>query len=205
MHRAFLTKFVWRWTHPGRKWSLLNGPGRFNCKTFTTHSAHFRVFWGWGGLLFSPACFTKVCLVYLIKDRGFHPFRRYSKPCKPLCPGALDEDVVVIESTPAPAPPVPASEEINVTSTDSEVEIVTVGDGFRWATAGFSHPCMRLHCTWLGGKRRRKQPAQFTPSVFKVLYYANLTLPMFPHSRLQEHRYWTDRRLCWISWNLTHF
>lgn len=102
-----------------------------------------------GGLLFSPACFTKVCLVYLIKDRGFHPFRRYSKPCKPLCPGALDEDVVVIESTPAPAPPVPASEEINVTSTDSEVEIVTVGDGFRWATAGFSHPlrATSLHLT----------------------------------------------------------
>ncbi|XP_068430230.1 E3 ubiquitin-protein ligase Arkadia isoform X2 [Clinocottus analis] len=45
--------------------------------------------------------------------------------------GALDEDVVVIEATPAPAPIVPASEEINVTSTDSEVEIVTVGEGFR--------------------------------------------------------------------------
>uniref|UniRef100_A0A672Q979 Ring finger protein 111 n=1 Tax=Sinocyclocheilus grahami TaxID=75366 RepID=A0A672Q979_SINGR len=44
--------------------------------------------------------------------------------------GVLDEDVVVIEATPAPA--VPASEEINVTSTDSEVEIVTVGDAFRW-------------------------------------------------------------------------
>ncbi|KAJ8407708.1 hypothetical protein AAFF_G00267520 [Aldrovandia affinis] len=42
--------------------------------------------------------------------------------------GALDEDVVVIEAT--PAPPVLASEEINVTSTDSEVEIVTVGDAF---------------------------------------------------------------------------
>lgn len=39
---------------------------------------------------------------------------------------------MVIEATPAPAPPVPASEEINVTSTDSEVEIVTVGDGFRY-------------------------------------------------------------------------
>ncbi|XP_077420044.1 E3 ubiquitin-protein ligase Arkadia isoform X1 [Vanacampus margaritifer] len=50
--------------------------------------------------------------------------------------GALDEDVVVIEATPAPAPPVPASEEINVTSTDSEVEIVTVGDGFRSRSLG---------------------------------------------------------------------
>ncbi|XP_071759759.2 E3 ubiquitin-protein ligase Arkadia isoform X1 [Centroberyx gerrardi] len=50
--------------------------------------------------------------------------------------GALDEDVVVIEATPAPAPPVPASEEINVTSTDSEVEIVTVGDGFRSRSVG---------------------------------------------------------------------
>ncbi|XP_011608593.2 E3 ubiquitin-protein ligase Arkadia isoform X1 [Takifugu rubripes] len=50
--------------------------------------------------------------------------------------GALDEDVVVIEATPAPAPAIPASEEINVTSTDSEVEIVTVGDGFRSHSAG---------------------------------------------------------------------
>uniref|UniRef100_A0A8C9RMC3 E3 ubiquitin-protein ligase Arkadia n=1 Tax=Scleropages formosus TaxID=113540 RepID=A0A8C9RMC3_SCLFO len=43
--------------------------------------------------------------------------------------GTLDEDVVVIEATPAPT--VQATEEINVTSTDSEVEIVTVGDGCR--------------------------------------------------------------------------
>ncbi|KAK2920207.1 E3 ubiquitin-protein ligase Arkadia isoform X1 [Channa argus] len=50
--------------------------------------------------------------------------------------GGLDEDVVVIEATPAPAPAVPASEEINVTSTDSEVEIVTVGDGFRSRSVG---------------------------------------------------------------------
>ncbi|XP_033972147.1 LOW QUALITY PROTEIN: E3 ubiquitin-protein ligase Arkadia [Trematomus bernacchii] len=50
--------------------------------------------------------------------------------------GALDEDVVVIEATPAPTPAVPASEEINVTSTDSEVEIVTVGDGFRSRSVG---------------------------------------------------------------------
>ncbi|XP_077084706.1 E3 ubiquitin-protein ligase Arkadia isoform X1 [Siphateles boraxobius] len=48
--------------------------------------------------------------------------------------GVLDEDVVVIEATPAPA--VPASEEINVTSTDSEVEIVTVGDAFRPRSVG---------------------------------------------------------------------
>ncbi|XP_063738189.1 E3 ubiquitin-protein ligase Arkadia isoform X2 [Eleginops maclovinus] len=50
--------------------------------------------------------------------------------------GVLDEDVVVIEATPAPTPAVPASEEINVTSTDSEVEIVTVGDGFRSRSVG---------------------------------------------------------------------
>ncbi|XP_014865354.1 PREDICTED: E3 ubiquitin-protein ligase Arkadia isoform X2 [Poecilia mexicana] len=50
--------------------------------------------------------------------------------------GALDEDVVVIEASPAPANAVPASEEINVTSTDSEVEIVTVGDGFRSRSVG---------------------------------------------------------------------
>ncbi|XP_051550965.1 E3 ubiquitin-protein ligase Arkadia-like isoform X1 [Myxocyprinus asiaticus] len=54
--------------------------------------------------------------------------------------GVLDEDVVVIETTPAPA--VPASEEINVTSTDSEVEIVTVGDAFRPRLLG-SHA--RMH------------------------------------------------------------
>ncbi|KAG9352184.1 hypothetical protein JZ751_020597 [Albula glossodonta] len=46
-----------------------------------------------------------------------------------MATGALDEDVVVIDATPAPL--VPASEEINVTSTDSEVEIVTVGDSYR--------------------------------------------------------------------------
>ncbi|XP_065123943.1 E3 ubiquitin-protein ligase Arkadia isoform X3 [Paramisgurnus dabryanus] len=54
--------------------------------------------------------------------------------------GVLDEDVVVIEATPAPA--VPANEEINVTSTDSEVEIVTVGDAFRPRSVG-SHG--RMH------------------------------------------------------------
>ncbi|XP_016887943.1 E3 ubiquitin-protein ligase Arkadia isoform X3 [Cynoglossus semilaevis] len=54
----------------------------------------------------------------------------------PVATGALDEDVVVIEATPAPAPIVPASEEINVTSTDSEVEIVTVGDSFRSRAVG---------------------------------------------------------------------
>ncbi|XP_061078543.1 E3 ubiquitin-protein ligase Arkadia isoform X2 [Conger conger] len=48
--------------------------------------------------------------------------------------GALDEDVVVIEATPAPS--LPANEEINVTSTDSEVEIVTVGDAFRPRSGG---------------------------------------------------------------------
>uniref|UniRef100_A0A672GN55 RING-type E3 ubiquitin transferase n=1 Tax=Salarias fasciatus TaxID=181472 RepID=A0A672GN55_SALFA len=50
--------------------------------------------------------------------------------------GALDEDVVVIEASPAPAPAVPASEEINVTSTDSEVEIVTVGESCRSRQVG---------------------------------------------------------------------
>ncbi|XP_035252415.1 E3 ubiquitin-protein ligase Arkadia-like [Anguilla anguilla] len=48
--------------------------------------------------------------------------------------GALDEDVVVIEATPAPS--VQANEEINVTSTDSEVEIVTVGDAYRPRSGG---------------------------------------------------------------------
>ncbi|XP_036390862.1 E3 ubiquitin-protein ligase Arkadia-like [Megalops cyprinoides] len=48
--------------------------------------------------------------------------------------GGLDEDVVVIDAT--PAPPIQASEEINVTSTDSEVEIVTVGDAYRPRSGG---------------------------------------------------------------------
>ncbi|KAM4677494.1 E3 ubiquitin-protein ligase Arkadia isoform 2-T2 [Discoglossus pictus] len=43
--------------------------------------------------------------------------------------GSIDEDVVVIEASSTPQ--VPANEEINVTSTDSEVEIVTVGETYR--------------------------------------------------------------------------
>ncbi|XP_005998786.1 E3 ubiquitin-protein ligase Arkadia isoform X2 [Latimeria chalumnae] len=43
--------------------------------------------------------------------------------------GTIDEDVVVIEATSGPQ--VTANEEINVTSTDSEVEIVTVGESCR--------------------------------------------------------------------------
>ncbi|XP_063305184.1 E3 ubiquitin-protein ligase Arkadia isoform X3 [Pelobates fuscus] len=43
--------------------------------------------------------------------------------------GTIDEDVVVIEASSTPQ--VPANEEINVTSTDSEVEIVTVGETYR--------------------------------------------------------------------------
>nr|XP_023673139.1 E3 ubiquitin-protein ligase Arkadia-like [Paramormyrops kingsleyae]XP_023673140.1 E3 ubiquitin-protein ligase Arkadia-like [Paramormyrops kingsleyae]XP_023673141.1 E3 ubiquitin-protein ligase Arkadia-like [Paramormyrops kingsleyae]XP_023673142.1 E3 ubiquitin-protein ligase Arkadia-like [Paramormyrops kingsleyae]XP_023673144.1 E3 ubiquitin-protein ligase Arkadia-like [Paramormyrops kingsleyae] len=48
--------------------------------------------------------------------------------------GPLDEDVVVIEATSTQL--VQPSEEINVTSTDSEVEIVTVGDGYRPRPSG---------------------------------------------------------------------
>ncbi|XP_072471756.1 E3 ubiquitin-protein ligase Arkadia isoform X2 [Notamacropus eugenii] len=43
--------------------------------------------------------------------------------------GNIDEDVVVIEASSTPQ--VTANEEINVTSTDSEVEIVTVGESYR--------------------------------------------------------------------------
>ncbi|XP_048187753.1 E3 ubiquitin-protein ligase Arkadia isoform X4 [Perognathus longimembris pacificus] len=43
--------------------------------------------------------------------------------------GSIDEDVVVIETSFTPQ--VTANEEINVTSTDSEVEIVTVGESYR--------------------------------------------------------------------------
>ncbi|XP_060030411.1 E3 ubiquitin-protein ligase Arkadia isoform X4 [Erinaceus europaeus] len=47
--------------------------------------------------------------------------------------GSIDEDVVVIEASSTPQ--VTANEEINVTSTDSEVEIVTVGESFRSRSA----------------------------------------------------------------------
>ncbi|XP_013914203.1 PREDICTED: E3 ubiquitin-protein ligase Arkadia isoform X5 [Thamnophis sirtalis] len=51
--------------------------------------------------------------------------------------GSLDEDVVVIEASSTPQ--VTANEEINVTSTDSEVEIVTVGESYR-ARSSLGHP-----------------------------------------------------------------
>ncbi|XP_053933394.1 E3 ubiquitin-protein ligase Arkadia isoform X1 [Cuculus canorus] len=47
----------------------------------------------------------------------------------PVPSGSIDEDVVVIEASSTPQ--VTANEEINVTSTDSEVEIVTVGESYR--------------------------------------------------------------------------
>ncbi|KAL6031098.1 hypothetical protein STEG23_001912, partial [Scotinomys teguina] len=51
-------------------------------------------------------------------------------PSNPAAPsGSIDEDVVVIEASFTPQ--VTANEEINVTSTDSEVEIVTVGESYR--------------------------------------------------------------------------
>uniref|UniRef100_A0A8C5KGR6 E3 ubiquitin-protein ligase Arkadia n=1 Tax=Jaculus jaculus TaxID=51337 RepID=A0A8C5KGR6_JACJA len=52
---------------------------------------------------------------------------RASNPAAPS--GSIDEDVVVIETSFTPQ--VTANEEINVTSTDSEVEIVTVGESCR--------------------------------------------------------------------------
>ncbi|EPY83065.1 G2/mitotic-specific cyclin-B2 [Camelus ferus] len=53
--------------------------------------------------------------------------------------GSIDEDVVVIEASSTPQ--VTANEEINVTSTDSEVEIVTVGESYRshWSQGSSSH------------------------------------------------------------------
>uniref|UniRef100_A0ACB8E5B0 Uncharacterized protein n=1 Tax=Sphaerodactylus townsendi TaxID=933632 RepID=A0ACB8E5B0_9SAUR len=55
--------------------------------------------------------------------------------------GSIDEDVVVIEASSTPQ--VTANEEINVTSTDSEVEIVTVGESYRsrshWGHGSSSH------------------------------------------------------------------
>lgn len=76
-------------------------------------------------------CYYRASLFCCVTEAKAFMFAAGSLIITPVCAGALDEDVVVIEATPAPAPAVPASEEINVTSTDSEVEIVTVGDGFR--------------------------------------------------------------------------
>lgn len=54
-------------------------------------------------------------------------YRNFLLPFSPS--GSIDEDVVVIEASSTPQ--VTANEEINVTSTDSEVEIVTVGENYR--------------------------------------------------------------------------
>ncbi|XP_069838222.1 E3 ubiquitin-protein ligase Arkadia isoform X1 [Dendropsophus ebraccatus] len=52
--------------------------------------------------------------------------------------GSIDEDVVVIEASSTPQVP-GNNEEINVTSTDSEVEIVTVGETYRSRSSLRSH------------------------------------------------------------------
>ncbi|XP_069768072.1 E3 ubiquitin-protein ligase Arkadia isoform X5 [Narcine bancroftii] len=67
--------------------------------------------------------------------------------------GNIDEDVVVIEATSAPQ--VTANEEINVTSTDSEVEIVTVGDNCRSYTAHVGHS--RVHWGQSSSSQNRPQ------------------------------------------------
>uniref|UniRef100_A0A4W3KKF0 RING-type E3 ubiquitin transferase n=1 Tax=Callorhinchus milii TaxID=7868 RepID=A0A4W3KKF0_CALMI len=67
--------------------------------------------------------------------------------------GNIDEDVVVIETTSAPQ--VTANEEINVTSTDSEVEIVTVGDNCRSYTTLVGHS--RVHWGQSSSSQNRPQ------------------------------------------------
>uniref|UniRef100_UPI00398E8E2C E3 ubiquitin-protein ligase Arkadia isoform X3 n=1 Tax=Pristiophorus japonicus TaxID=55135 RepID=UPI00398E8E2C len=67
--------------------------------------------------------------------------------------GNIDEDVVVIEATSAPQ--VTANEEINVTSTDSEVEIVTVGDNCRSYTTLVGHS--RVHWGQSSSSQNRPQ------------------------------------------------
>ncbi|KAM6149306.1 E3 ubiquitin-protein ligase Arkadia isoform 1-T1 [Erethizon dorsatum] len=62
--------------------------------------------------------------------------------------GSIDEDVVVIEASFTPQ--VTANEEINVTSTDSEVEIVTVGESYR-SRANLGHS--RSHWSQGSGSR----------------------------------------------------
>ncbi|XP_078237328.1 E3 ubiquitin-protein ligase Arkadia isoform X2 [Pogona vitticeps] len=66
--------------------------------------------------------------------------------------GTIDEDVVVIEASSTPQ--ATANEEINVTSTDSEVEIVTVGESYR-SRSSLGHP--RSHWGHSSGPRPQEQ------------------------------------------------
>lgn len=65
-------------------------------------------------------------IAFKVKVKIFVSLKHFSF----LFPGSIDEDVVVIEASSTPQ--VTANEEINVTSTDSEVEIVTVGESYRY-------------------------------------------------------------------------
>ncbi|NWI59108.1 RN111 ligase, partial [Calyptomena viridis] len=69
--------------------------------------------------------------------------------------GSIDEDVVVIEASSTPQ--VTANEEINVTSTDSEVEIVTVGENYRSRSA-LGHT--RSHWGQSSGSHTPRAPEQ---------------------------------------------
>ncbi|KAJ7407957.1 hypothetical protein BTVI_61102 [Pitangus sulphuratus] len=69
--------------------------------------------------------------------------------------GSIDEDVVVIEASSTPQ--VTANEEINVTSTDSEVEIVTVGENYRSRSA-LGHT--RSHWGQSSGSHAPRPPEQ---------------------------------------------
>ncbi|XP_018863488.1 E3 ubiquitin-protein ligase Arkadia isoform X8 [Parus major] len=69
--------------------------------------------------------------------------------------GSIDEDVVVIEASSTPQ--VTANEEINVTSTDSEVEIVTVGENYRSRSA-LGHS--RSHWGQSSGSHAGRAPEQ---------------------------------------------
>lgn len=69
--------------------------------------------------------------------------------------GSIDEDVVVIEASSTPQ--VTANEEINVTSTDSEVEIVTVGENYRSRSA-LGHS--RSHWGQSSGSHAARPPEQ---------------------------------------------
>lgn len=86
--------------------------------------------------IFTDKIFTFVMnFIVKVKIKAFvYPLARWQMPFKCfffffLFPGSIDEDVVVIEASSTPQ--VAANEEINVTSTDSEVEIVTVGESYR--------------------------------------------------------------------------
>uniref|UniRef100_A0A8C2P0L0 E3 ubiquitin-protein ligase Arkadia N-terminal domain-containing protein n=1 Tax=Capra hircus TaxID=9925 RepID=A0A8C2P0L0_CAPHI len=92
--------------------------------------------------------------------------------------GNIDEDVVVIEASSTPQ--ITANEEINVTSTDSEVEIVTVGESYRSRSA-LGHN--RSH--WNQGSSSHTSRPQ-EPRNLTILYFVEPTVVPTTSARMES-------------------